>query len=240
MPGLHHHLFKLPSSAGQSIPNANPMTRMGRSLLMEETEETSLFSLMIPSFNYQANPQRPRPYSTGVSVVKPRRRDSAPSQSGTSSASSTAKPTSELVPILRRRSSSQLSAAREGESATRQTGVTTAMAHSASESSDLPSLTSSSSSDSLMMEDDPETSPSSSRHFHDDPRPCRRAVSFCPQVWVRVFERSQRERDCIWYSPRDMEAFKVEALERIQQYYSCCHQKGEQSLLPTGAGRVIS
>lgn len=207
------------------------VTPVGSSLWMEES---SLFALMLPSFDYLIKPQQGRPESPVVSVAKPRRTNSAPSES---TAPSTAQEAPALVPILRKRSSSLLSAAR-GDAA-RQFGR--AMSHSASESSDLPSLTSSASSDSLTMEDDPESS-SSSRHCHDDDdseaKPSR-AVSFCPRVWVRVFERSQRERDCIWYSPRDMEAFKVEALERIQHYYSC-QRRGERSLTPTGSGRVVS
>jgi CheY-like chemotaxis protein len=133
-------------------------------------------------------------------------------------------------------------------------------------SDDVPSLASSLSSESLLMEDaDTPMLPCSSDHSSHSqssapsssssaassssdynfppslPRVTRNrsegsAVSFCPRVWVRIFERSARERDRIWYTPSDMEGFKREALERVQQYYD--HQRSCQATAPTGSRRV--
>jgi hypothetical protein len=132
--------------------------------------------------------------------------------------------------------------------------------------SDVPSLATSASSDSLLLEDadgmllgssdhsclSQSSTPASSTtsSLSDDRPPLRRvarsksegsAVSFSPRVCVRVFERPPRERDRIWYTPRDMDGFKREALERVQQYYLRQGSLGHPeppAALPAGAGRA--
>jgi hypothetical protein len=63
------------------------------------------------------------------------------------------------------------------------------------------------------------------------------AVTFCPRVWVRVFQRTAKEMDCIWYSPRDMDAFKREAMERVLQYYS---SQSKRDIVPVASASVTS
>ena len=57
-------------------------------------------------------------------------------------------------------------------------------------------------------------------------------ISFDPHIWVREFERSETERQSIWYTPQELTTFKVQALNRIIAY-----DGGE--LIPTGTGRMI-
>lgn len=62
-----------------------------------------------------------------------------------------------------------------------------------------------------------------------------KAIKFDPHVWVRVFTRPPSEMDCVWYTPRDLDRFKQEAMQRIIQY----HKNTAPILLPTGTGRMV-
>lgn len=196
-----------------------PVTPLARN---EKNQVSSLFSLMLPSFDYLINPYQHHESSL-FSVVKLQRSSSVPTS-----------PTRPLVPILRKTSSVLMTRKEERH-------YRRAMSYSASESSDLPSLTSSISCDSMVEDDTEESSSHLTLHTTTNPTTRRevRAVSFCPRVWVRVFVRSQRERESIWYSPRDMEAFKMEALHCIQEFCAI-RQKQPRSIVPTGTGRTIT
>eukprot|EP00522_Entomoneis_paludosa_P010462 CAMPEP_0172447872 /NCGR_PEP_ID=MMETSP1065-20121228/7042_1 /TAXON_ID=265537 /ORGANISM="Amphiprora paludosa, Strain CCMP125" /LENGTH=556 /DNA_ID=CAMNT_0013199243 /DNA_START=334 /DNA_END=2004 /DNA_ORIENTATION=+ len=60
----------------------------------------------------------------------------------------------------------------------------------------------------------------------------RKKISFDPRVWVREFTRESDEEDVTWYSSKDMEAFKREAIQLI---LAC----SETELVPTGTGRFV-
>lgn len=62
-----------------------------------------------------------------------------------------------------------------------------------------------------------------------------RAVAFDPRVWVREFERSPEEHQSTWYTNKDLEAFKVAAVERIMAFAG----ETESFLVPTGTGRMV-
>jgi len=107
--------------------------------------------------------------------------------------------------------------------------------------SDIPSLASSSTSQSFEEQQGVIVTPTQAPRpmkprsaSMSDPCCRRKIISFDPHVWVREFERSAKERERIWYSPEEMEAFKMEAIQRIVEYTE------ETQLVPTGTGRVIT
>lgn len=57
-------------------------------------------------------------------------------------------------------------------------------------------------------------------------------ISFDPRVWVREFQRCPSEEKVTWYSNRDLEGFKEEAIKLIM---ACA----ETELVPTGTGRFV-
>eukprot|EP00523_Entomoneis_sp_CCMP467_P009416 CAMPEP_0168729102 /NCGR_PEP_ID=MMETSP0724-20121128/6024_1 /TAXON_ID=265536 /ORGANISM="Amphiprora sp., Strain CCMP467" /LENGTH=514 /DNA_ID=CAMNT_0008775963 /DNA_START=1492 /DNA_END=3036 /DNA_ORIENTATION=- len=57
-------------------------------------------------------------------------------------------------------------------------------------------------------------------------------ISFDPRVWVREFTRVPDEDDATWYSSKDLESFKREAIQLIMD----C---SETELVPTGTGRFV-
>jgi CheY-like chemotaxis protein len=57
------------------------------------------------------------------------------------------------------------------------------------------------------------------RRYQSDPTLSRSgSISFSPHVLVREFERSEIERKSIWYTPRELGAFKLQAMHRIMLY----------------------
>lgn len=112
----------------------------------------------------------------------------------------------------------------QGSTSTASTSVETV----SSVGSDLPSLGGSSQSDSSCEElrrmgGSPATSQSSG---------ATRGVAFDPRIWVREFERSTQEHETTWYSPQELEHFKVAAIERIMAFT-------ENQPIATGTGRVV-
>ena len=60
----------------------------------------------------------------------------------------------------------------------------------------------------------------------------RKKISFDPRVWVREFQRTPGEVKVTWYSNKDLEAFKTEAIKLIMA-------NSETELVPTGTGRFV-
>lgn len=60
-----------------------------------------------------------------------------------------------------------------------------------------------------------------------------RVIAFDPRVWIREFERTDEERGCTWYSNRELEHFKLAAIERIIAF-------GEAEIVSTGTGRIVT
>ena len=60
-----------------------------------------------------------------------------------------------------------------------------------------------------------------------------RMVAFDPRVWIREFERTAEEQECTWYSNKELEHFKLAAVERIIAF-------SEAEIIPTGTGRTVS
>ena len=98
--------------------------------------------------------------------------------------------------------------------------------------SDLPSLAGSSQSDSC--EELRRIFPTIVRieQQQQPPQSKTRAVAFDPRVWVREFERAADELKVTWYSNKELECFKVAAVERIMAF-------SEAELVPTGTGRMV-
>lgn len=66
-----------------------------------------------------------------------------------------------------------------------------------------------------------------------------KAIKFDPHVWVRVFTRPPSEADCVWYTPRDLDRFKKEAMQHIIQYHQATMTTTTPIMLPTGTGRMV-
>jgi len=66
-----------------------------------------------------------------------------------------------------------------------------------------------------------------------------KAIKFDPHVWVRVFTRPPSEADCVWYTPRDLDRFKKEAMQRIIQYHRATATMTAPIMLSTGTGRMV-
>jgi CheY-like chemotaxis protein len=56
-------------------------------------------------------------------------------------------------------------------------------------------------------------------------------ISFDARVWVCEFERAPGERESTWYTNKDLEGFKQEAVQRILQY-----TEQQSKLVPIGTG----
>lgn len=59
-------------------------------------------------------------------------------------------------------------------------------------------------------------------------------ISFDARIWVCEFERAPGEHESTWYSEKDLEGFKKEAIQRIYRY-----TEKQSKLVPIGNGRSI-
>lgn len=99
--------------------------------------------------------------------------------------------------------------------------------------SDLPSLAGSSQSES--RDETRRIFPDSATHTaleRSSTSASNRAVAFDPRVWIREFERTPDELESTWYSSKELEHFKLAAVERIIAF-------SEVEMLPTGTARSV-
>lgn len=61
-------------------------------------------------------------------------------------------------------------------------------------------------------------------------------VKFNPRITIREFHRSTAEHETCWFSQRELDGFKVAAMQRIVLF----NAHSQTDLLPTGTGRLIA
>lgn len=97
--------------------------------------------------------------------------------------------------------------------------------------SDMPSLASSVGNDSQSSSCDCEEGVTCTLKQHHRAGKC---ISFDARIWVCEFERVAGECEATWYSAKDLQGFKQEAIQRILQYTK------QSQLIPTGTGRTVN
>jgi len=81
------------------------------------------------------------------------------------------------------------------------------------------------------------------RHIsHEEMMASKRKIRFDPRVWVHEIQRPKAESANIWYTARELEKFKTDAVQRIRKWTLKNSRKSSFSpnMIGTGTGRIIN